>query len=156
MLKYRVHIGVIVATFLVSISSCAEVEGIRKNNFSESLRGVFLLAETPSELRTFYRVQLFGRYNYVGCHQNCPVVEAYITLIGEGDAPEMASFHIGNGFAWQLDQWERLPKAPLSESGQSLLVRLSRIAVDSPYAAREIIRIRVASDGVEILEKNAR
>lgn len=118
---------------------------------SNALKGVFLVAESPARYPNYYRIQVFGKYNYQECESSCPLVDLFVSVIGEGDAPEMASFFLAPGFAWKLERWESLPEVPLTDTDEPVRMLLSRIPVEKPNAERESLRVNVDLSDVQIV-----
>ena len=135
----------LVASILAATISCnsSAARTATSDPVAKALEGVVAIAESPTEYLSYYRIQLFGKYNYKSCRKQCPVTELYISLIGEGDAPEMAAYLIASGYGWKFESWEHLPKSPLTESNQFVKIRISRIPVEAPYGERESLDVSV-------------
>lgn len=137
----------------VLAASCSLLASASMNPVADALKGVFTIAVSPSEYQPYYLVQVLGKYNYDQCQKQCPVVDLYLTVIGEGDPPEMESFFAGSGFAWKFEGWEELPQAPLTDSGNSVRLRLSRFPVGESHGARETLKLSIDFNGLRVLSQ---
>lgn len=149
--------NVLVLSALAGMVSCdsSSAPAAADDSVAKALEGVVAIAASPTEYLNYYRIQLFGKYNYKSCGKQCPVTELYVSLIGEGDPPEMASFFIASGYGWKLESWEHLPESPLTESNQFVKIRLSRIAVEAPHGERQSLDVTVNFDEVRITANSA-
>jgi hypothetical protein len=110
------------------------------------------LGSTPKALENFYSVSIFAKHNYVGtCGEQCPV-DLYVSITGEGELPVVGSYYVASGFDWRIEKWESLPKIPIVESRQPLVVSMSRITATGSNSNRERILLSIDKSGVRVLQ----
>lgn len=147
------RLNLLILSIVVSTVSCSSRSLPAGDPTARALAGVVPIATSPAEYLNYYQLNVFAKYRYDDCSRHCPVVDLYVSLIGEGDPPEISSFFVASGYAWRFESWEQLPAAPLPDSGQSVRMRLSHIPAQVPTGERQELYVSANFERLRITEQ---
>ena len=138
---------VVLAALLVFESGCSDSNSEQEASavdFNKSnMNGVFVIAESPEIHDSHYKITILGRQDYSNCDKHCPIVYTYISVIGEGDPPQLIDSYIGSGFDWRLDEWANLPDIPLFDTNKAAVAIMSFIPRESPNGQRRSLSLEI-------------